>query len=420
MSEMTKTPPDRISCPPVERLAELVHGQLTTHDVEVLSDHVGECGTCQKKMDRIATHGNERLTDIVKNIDKTIPPRNSALWAVLNNVEATLTSVYPTPARSNSADEPKFDFLQPSQEPGFIGQLGTFQVRRMIGRGGMGVVFDALDPSLNRDVAIKVLDPMLANNETARLRFSREARAAASVNHDHIVAVYQVAEADLPLQYMVMQLVTGETLEQKLRRVGKLTIAEAVRYGAQAAAGLAAAHANGLIHRDIKPGNMLIEASTDKLKLTDFGLARAAEDLKLTRSGFVAGTPLYMAPEQALGAEIDSRADLFSLGSVLYESLAGKPPFQGNTPVVVLRQIADIEHPRLRKLNREVPDWFEDIIDQLLSKNPRDRFQSAADVAEILQQKLPCVAPAGAGAAAPCVGTSARSFFFSRWRRRGR
>src|SRR5258707_8394648 len=133
-----------------------------------------------------------------------------------------------------------------------------------------------------------------------------------------------------------MQLISGESLEQRLARVGKLPPREVVRIGLQAAQGLAAAHAQGLIHRDIKPGNILLETVQDRVKLTDFGLARVAEDVKLTRSGFVSGTPLYMAPEQAIGEEVDGRSDLFSLGAVLYEVCTGQPPFQGNAALAML------------------------------------------------------------------------------------
>ncbi len=248
----------------------------------------------------------------------------------------------------------------------------------------MGVVLHAYDPCLQRDVAVKVIDPQLANNEVARQRFCREARAAAAVTHDNLVAVHQVDEdEDSGLPYLVMQLVIGESLEQRLKRVGKLGVHEVARIGMQAAAGLAAAHAGGLIHRDIKPGNILLEAPSDRVKLTDFGLARAAEDVKLTRTGFVAGSPLYMAPEQARGEEVDHRADLFSLGSVLYEATAGTPPFDGKTPLVVLRRVADETPTSLSAVNPDVPHWLSDIVDKLLAKNPTDRYQSAAEVAEV-------------------------------------
>jgi WD40 repeat protein len=238
-------------------------------------------------------------------------------------------------------------------------------------------------------VAIKVIDPLLANNEVARQRFCREARAAAAVTHDNLVAVHQVNE-DEPsgLPYLVMQLVNGESLEQRLKRSGKLTVPEVARLGMQAAAGLAAAHAGGLIHRDIKPANILLESPADRVKLTDFGLARAAEDVKLTRTGFVAGSPLYMAPEQARGDEVDARADLFSLGTVLYEATTGTAPFEAKTPLAVLRRVSDETQMPLMRINPDVPKWLSDAVDKLLAKEPEGRFQSASEVAEVFAAGL--------------------------------
>jgi hypothetical protein len=202
--------------------------------------------------------------------------------------------------------------------------------------------------------------------------------------------------------------------------VGKLSIAEVIRLGAQASAGLAAAHATGLIHRDVKPGNMLLEAGTDRVKLTDFGLARAHEDLRLTKTGFVSGTPLYMAPEQARGDDIDQRADLFSLGVVLYEAMTGQPPFDGKTPLAVLRRVADEPHKPLSEVLPDIPEWFEDVIDRLLTKDPAKRFHSSAEVAEILGQHLPKYIPAEHDATAPnlCTLSAARSNLSRTARRR--
>src|SRR5204863_1518830 len=196
----------------------------------------------------------------------------------------------------------------------------------------------------------------LAHDDTARQRFCREARAAASITHENVVAVHQVehaAEDGLP--YLVMQLVAGETLEQRLLREKRLPLKEIVRIGMQAAQGLAAAHAQGLTHRDIKPGNILLEPPHDRVKLTDFGLARVADDVKLTQTGFVSGTPLYMAPEQALGEEPDPRSDLFSLGAILYEMCAGQPPFQGNSALAILKQITEAKPRPIRELNPQTP-----------------------------------------------------------------
>ena len=378
------TPHSGCPCPSRDELGALVSGDTPTDRQAELTEHVGDCPGCQKAIEAIATAGDPALSDVVKHIDRADPPSDSAFWKAVGEAEFAVTREFDG-GGSAPRGELKLDFLQPTETPGRIGRISQFDVLRVIGRGGMGVVLHGFDPDLHRDVAIKILDPQLANNDLAQQRFCREARAAAAVSHDNLVGVFLVADDESSgLPFLVMQLVNGESLEQRLRRVGKLPVAEAVRVGMQAAAGLAAAHAAGLIHRDIKPGNILIEAGADKVKLTDFGLARATEDMKLTRTGFVAGTPLYMAPEQARGDEIDARADLFSLGSVLYEALTGKPPFQGKTPLAVLRQVADEDHESVRRLNPEVPDWLEEIIDRLLAKDPKDRIQTAAEVSEQL------------------------------------
>jgi hypothetical protein len=387
------------ACPTDDELKDLLAESDPSARCEAMTGHVGECPSCQARMEALATGGDVRLSQCCRGADKLDPPTGSAFWKALDGAEDALTVTLDsndTDEKPKPPEEIKLDFLRPAETPGRLGRLGHFEIVRVIGRGGMGVVLHAFDADLQRDVAVKLLDPQLAGNDTARARFCREARAAAAVTHENIVAVHQVDEDDASgLPYLVMQLVSGESLETRLSR-GRLTVAEAVRIGSQAAAGLAAAHASGLIHRDIKPGNILLEAGSDKARLTDFGLARAAEDMKLTRTGFVAGTPLYMAPEQARGDEVDHRADLFALGSVLYESLAGKPPFGGKTPLQVLRRIADDRHEPLYRVNPEVPDWFADLIDRLLTKDAGKRIQSAAEVSAVLAEHLPCVESAEA------------------------
>ena len=307
-------------CPPTADLERLVRGRLTEARAAAIAEHIGSCSNCQQRLDAISGSCDD-ITSNLRECTKDTPSSDSAYYKALaaaeDEVRATAAFLNGSADTHPIVDE-KLDFLQPTDEPGRLGKLGTFGVLRIVGRGGMGVVLHAYDPCLARDVAIKVIDPKLAHNEVARQRFCREARAAAAVTHDNLVAVHQVDEDEASgLPYLVMQLINGESLEQRLKRVGKLSPLEVARLGMQAAAGLAAAHAGGLIHRDIKPANILLEAPADRVKLTDFGLARAAEDVKLTRTGFVAGSPLYMAPEQARGDEIDHRADLFSLGSVL-------------------------------------------------------------------------------------------------------
>ena len=187
--------------------------------------------------------------------------------------------------------------------------------------------------------------------------------------------VYEVAEQPLP--YLVMEFIPGETLQQKLDRVGPLEVPEVLRIGRQIAEGLAAAHAMDLIHRDIKPANMLLEGGQQKVKITDFGLARAADDASISQSGIIAGTPMYMAPEQALGQTLDQRADLFSLGSVLYQMVAGRPPFRATGMLAVLKRVAEDTPRSIREIIPETPQWLCDIIAKLHAKNPDGRYQSA-------------------------------------------
>ena len=253
---------------------------------------------------------------------------------------------------------------------------------QVLGRGGFGIVFRAFDEVLQRVVALKVLAPTIAATSPARKRFLREARSSAQVRHENVVQVYAVEEQPLP--YLVMEFIPGETLQQRLNRVGPLETPEIVRIGRQIAEGLAAAHAMDLIHRDIKPGNILLEGGHQRVKITDFGLARAADDASLTQSGVLAGTPMYMAPEQAQGEKIDHRADLFSLGSVLYVMAAGRPPFRASTTFAVLKRVVDDDPRPIREVIPETPQWLCDVIAKLHAKKPDDRFQSAREAADVL------------------------------------
>jgi hypothetical protein len=185
-----------------------------------------------------------------------------------------------------------------------------------------------------------------------------------------------------------MEYVHGVSLEQRLQRFGTLEVKEVLRIGMQAADGLAAAHKQGLVHRDVKPANILLENGVERVKLTDFGLARAIDDASLTQSGTIAGTPLYMAPEQARGETVDHRADLFSLGSVLYALCTGRPPFRAQTTLAVLMRVCE-ETPRpLQEVNPDVPDWLAEIIEVLHAKDPADRFESAGEVSQLLSWRL--------------------------------
>src|SRR5262245_942824 len=278
-------------------------------------------------------------------------------------------------------------FLLPTETAGSLGRLGPYEITDVIGRGGMGIVLEAHDPALNRKVAIKVLAAEWAHNATARRRFAREAQAAAAVVHDHVVPIYSVA-ADGEVPYLVMAHIPGRSLQQRIDGTGPLEIKEILRIGMQTAAGLAAAHAQGLVHRDIKPANILLENSVERVRITDFGLARAVDDVSQTQSGILAGTPQYMSPEQAAGEAVDHRTDLFSLGSVLYAMCTGRSPFRAETTVAVIRRICDGRCRPVREVNPDVPEWLAEIIEKLHEKEPDDRFQTAAQLAELLERHL--------------------------------
>ncbi len=277
-------------------------------------------------------------------------------------------------------------FLAPSSEAGSLGRLDHYEVLEVVGHGGTGVVLRARDTKLLRVVALKVLAPSLAASDFARQRFVREARAAAAVRDDHIVAIHGVCE-DGPVPYLVMEFIDGCSLESLIRRSGPLEVKEILRIGIQIANGLAAAQKKGLIHRDVKPANILLEDGLRRVKLTDFGLARDA-DASLTQIGFIAGTPLYMAPEQAAGEPIDARCDLFSLGSVLYEMCTGRPAFRAANTVAVIRRVCDDMPRPIREVNPDIPDALCRIIEQLHAKKPADRPASAAEVADSLTSLL--------------------------------
>ncbi len=278
--------------------------------------------------------------------------------------------------------EAGFDFLQPSSKPGSLGRLAHYEVLEVLGKGGFGIVFKAFDEKLQRVVALKVMAPHLAVTSPPRKRFLREARAAAAIRHENVVAVHAVE--DQPIPYLVMDYIAGQTLQARLNAVGPLELLDVMRIGRQIAEGLAAAHAMGIIHRDIKPANILLENGVDHVKITDFGLARAGDDASLTQSGMIAGTPMYMAPEQTYGGVIGVRADLFSLGSVLYVMSTGRPPFRASTTMAVLKRVAEDTPRPMREIIPEIPQWLCEIVGRLHAKEAEERYASANEVAGLL------------------------------------
>jgi serine/threonine protein kinase len=265
-------------------------------------------------------------------------------------------------------------------------KLGPYVIVDLIGKGGMGEVYSALDPRLDRSVALKVLSPVGPANDDHVARFAQEARTCALLNHPNIVAVYDVGTYN-GLPFVVSELLQGESLRARIKE-GGMPAATAIRYALQIVEGLAAAHQLDVVHRDLKPENLFITHS-GRLKILDFGLAKcrqhAVEQLHhdsriTTQPGLLLGTIGYMSPEQVRGAPVDHRSDIFSLGVILYEMISGKAPFHGDSAIETLNAILKEEPARLRYEDRDMAPELERVIRHCLEKEPDARFQSARDL----------------------------------------
>jgi len=399
-----------IACPTPTDLKAFLQGEFEEAEFGVISEHVEVCTTCQGVLQTISSQ--DTLLDDARG-DFTTTERVAAeiprpLLEILKKLPERAagneggTEVFdrPAPKRStvndSSLTEPgssiQFDancasFLAPPQLADEIGRLGSYRILSILGQGGMGMVFLAHDPNLDRRVALKVMLPKFAANEGAKQRFLREARAAARLKSDNIVNIYQVDE-DRGVPFFAMELLEGAALDQVLEGNRQLTLQEIVRIGRETAAGLAAANEKNLIHRDIKPSNLWLDkSSADRVKILDFGLARSVkDDINLTLDGAIVGTPAFMAPEQARGAkDVDARADLFSLGCVLYRLCAGDAPFKGETTMGVLLAIAVNNPVPLTEVNPHVPPGLSNLIMQMLAKDPAKRPANAGEVCARLQ-----------------------------------
>jgi len=343
-----------MSCHP-DHIPAYLDDLLSPQDEVALEQHLNVCDECR-----------QRLADSAGSSD------DWSSVATALRPDAFDEDVEPV----NAAPAWPLALLGPTDDPRMLGRIGPFEVSGCVGVGGMGVVFKARDPALDRFVAVKVLSPNLAASESARIRFAREAKAAAAVVHDNVIAVYQVAEYQ-SLPYLVMPYLPGPSLEERLKRFGALAPLEALRVARQVAAGLQAAHAQGLIHRDIKPANILLSGDTERAVITDFGLARAVDDATLTRSGSLAGTPQFMAPEQARGEPTDSRSDLFSLGALLFAMLTGRPPVAELSGTETVRKVGHLPPPKLASLLDDVPGWLSQLVESLHAFDAAKRLPNA-------------------------------------------
>jgi serine/threonine protein kinase len=377
--------PPTTTCPEPGFLKKLLDERLPEKNHSELSAHLETCARCQRTLEELVA-GRDSWNGMAARLRLFAPARDPTLGEAIGKLKdlADQATTWPEPV---DAGELVLASLAPSDTPGHLGRLGHYEVSEIIGQGGMGVVLKAFDQVLRRVVAIKVLSPPLASSASARLRFLREGRAAAAVSHDHLITIHAVDEHN-GLPYLVMPFVSGCSLQERIDRGGQLELREILRIGHQTARGLMAAHAQGLVHRDIKPANILLENGVERVKITDFGLARTADDVSVTQTGVLAGTPLYMSPEQARGETVDFRSDLFSLGSVLFAMCTRETPFRASTTLGVLHRVVEEAPPSIAACNPEIPSWLNAVIERLLAKNPADRFASAAEVADLLEQHL--------------------------------
>lgn len=377
-----------LNCDP-KRLQDAIAGILDPQNQNHVEDHLENCQHCQKQLKLFAADDNDwgKVSDYFFGDQLSTSNYAGEQTIDIQLVRQGSDSRYVVTESETESPIDHSSWLEPASHPEMLGRIDGFEIEQMIGKGGMGIVFKGFDTDLNRPVAIKVLADHLASNGVARQRFAREARAAAAVIHPNVVPIHSVnSSAKRP--YLVMTLVSGRSLQAHIAQHGPMAVKEIVRIGKQIAAGLSAAHREGLVHRDIKPANILLEKDVSRVMITDFGLARAANDAAITQTGWLAGTPHYMSPEQATGREVDARSDLFSLGSVLYFMATGIEPFRADIPVAVLQKISSQDPEAVRAVNSDATSTLANVIEKLMSKNPGHRFQSADDVENVLTQYL--------------------------------
>ena len=274
--------------------------------------------------------------------------------------------------------------------------LGHYTIESELGRGGMGVVYKGFDPTLNRHVAIKVLSEALAHDKGVVERFIREAKSMAALNDSHIIQIFFIGE-DQGTPYFAMEYVTGESLSQRLKREGKLSVKDASKILRETAEGLATAHAHGVVHRDIKPGNIMID-DRGRVKIADFGIAMVQDYSKrLTNTGEFVGTPGYLSPEVCIGQQVDQRSDIFALGIVFFEMLTGQIPFTEVSPLGMMLEVVKADIPDVRSINAEVDERSCGILKRMIAKDPEQRYQSCDEVLS----DLTGTAPVGGIKAAP-------------------
>ncbi len=387
------------TCELTHRLPLHLQGSLPPDEEREFVAHLDGCEICQQSFEQLAVGEHAHLLAAARQLDEEPVTAQFDLSSLVARLgQQALVDTWPSELLGRAQASP-LDYLDPPRAASHLGRLDHYEVIELIARGGMGIVLKAIDEKLGRTVCLKVLAPQIAAHATARQRFMREAQAAAAVHSPHVVPIHAVCESE-GLIYIVLEYVAGQSLQHHITGHGPLPIDDVIRIGRDVATGLAAVHALGLVHRDVKPGNILLDAATGLARLTDFGLARAVDDTSITREGVIGGTPEYMSPEQARGRAVDHRSDLFSLGSVLYLMVTGSLPFEADGSLATLKRICDDAPPPLETLRPDIPSGLAALIRRLHAKRPADRPASAKEVAQALSSLDPCCFPRVAGQ--PC------------------
>ncbi|MBK7998280.1 MAG: protein kinase [Verrucomicrobia bacterium] len=365
-------------CPHRTSLRAFAAGTLSDAETRATEDHLATCLDCARQLDTIT---REQLAELGPVPRAAVSEPASPLLVKLME---TAVEGFSSSSR-RSAEDAVLAAFDPPQREGSPGRFAGYDVLEIAGSGGMGVVLKAHDPTLHRDVALKILSPNRAWNDTDAERFLHEARTIASLQHDHVVAIFS-AGREKGLPYLVMPFHAEGTLERQLQLTPTLAANDVARIGLQLAHALEATHAKGILHRDIKPSNVLLEGGLERVRLADFGLAEPVRTDDTGRTKTIAGTPHYMSPEQARGEAIDARSDLFGLGALLYQLSTGRPLYDGADAANVLAQASRGEAKSVRVINAALPRALANIIDRMIAPRPKDRFASAREVVEALDR----------------------------------
>jgi serine/threonine protein kinase len=389
----------RTACHP-ERLAAFWSEGLPDEQLQVLEEHLSTCELCQSRFEEQISSRQvlpmlEHLRGQVSSV--SIPPNDplrqaddrsqnqlgirefAARWFPIGSDHPVANP--PADSHRGTTVPPNgtslFDAPQSNEQ--LLGAIDHFDLLQPLGSGGMGFVYKAYDRRLQRLVAVKVLSPTMASTGAARQRFLREAQAAATIVSPHVVPIHSIGTIG-GLPYLVMSYVDGTDLQHWIHDNGKMAIVDSLRIGQQISAGLLAAHQQGIVHRDVKPGNVLIRPAILQASITDFGLAMVADEASLTNSGLTPGTPSFMSPEQARGETIDARSDWYSLGCVLYTMLVGHPPYRGPHAVAILTRMLSEEPKPPSHYRPEIPPWLDRLVLLLLHRDADRRLADGENV----------------------------------------